>query len=139
MNDKIAIALFSVFHIRGGTGSASDQSPRFCCLASFLKDRQHGICVVLLIYPSSPGPDHKLINIHSVWCINLPENDHNDPLKICDGNRFSQPVISSCLLTTGHNPVSFPVHQYLLSLIRTAFRESMTSMVSPSSTRTTRP
>ncbi|ENA84892.1 hypothetical protein EC2730350_1565 [Escherichia coli 2730350] len=41
-------------------------------------------------------------------------------------------------VTTGHNPVSFPgINIY--SLIRTAFRESMTSMVSPSSTRTTRP
>ena len=29
-------------HIQGGTGSASDQSPRFCCLASFWKTGSTG-------------------------------------------------------------------------------------------------
>ncbi len=34
-NDKIAIALFTVSPYPGGNRIASDQSPRFCCLASF--------------------------------------------------------------------------------------------------------
>ncbi|SVW27645.1 Uncharacterised protein [Klebsiella pneumoniae] len=32
-----------------------------------------------------------MINIHSVWCINLPENTTiTISLKICDSNRFSR-------------------------------------------------
>lgn len=74
-----------------------------------LKDRQHGICVVLLIYPDGPGLDHKLINIHSVWCINLPENTTiTISLKICDGNRFSLSVVISVCL-----PVSVSAQGFL--------------------------
>lgn len=61
------------------------------------------ICVVLLIYPGSPGPNHKLINIHSVWCINLPENTTiTISLKICDGNRF--PATSDLIMSVDHRP-----------------------------------
>lgn len=90
MNDRIAIALFTVPPYPGGNRISIWPEPTFLLSGFVLKDRQHGSCVVLLIYPGSPGPDHKLINIHSVWCINLPENTTiTISLKICDGNRFS--------------------------------------------------
>ena len=78
MNDKIAIAFIYGVSISRGTGSASDQSPVFVV---WLRSEGQAarICVVLLIYPGSPGPNHKLINIHSFRCINSArEYDHND-------------------------------------------------------------
>ncbi len=102
MNDKIAIALFTVSPYPWGTGSASDQSPRFVVWLRSEGQAARDLCCTAHI-PGSPGPDHKLINIHSVWCINLPENTTiTISLKICDGNRF--PATSDFIMSVDHRP-----------------------------------
>lgn len=105
-----------------------------------LQDRKNRIGVVLLINLCIACTDHKLINIHSVWCINLPENTTiMISLKICDSNRFSRNQRFHYF--SDHRPYScfFSGASILTRRTRTGCWDNMTSMVLPSRTRTPRP
>ncbi len=71
MNDKIAIALFTVSPYRGEPDQHLTRAPVFVVWLRSEGQAARDLCCTAHI-PGSPGPDHKLINIHSVWCINLP-------------------------------------------------------------------